>query len=321
MREVLDIFDKKILYELDINSRTSASKIAKKLKLPKETVNYRIKRLEKKGWINCLYTIFNASFLGYSYYRIFLKLYKITSIVESEIIDYIRSDPTCTNLRIIEGHYDLVFLTIQKNPGELKGFLQCFLNTFGMYVQEKNIHILMKTTKLNQKFLYSGKTMKKTFSHVKLKEYVPNKIDFGIMKSLSTNARIKLRDMAHALNVDSRLIEYHVKRMEHTGIIVSYTTDLDIKKLNREIIQIDIALKDPAFIHKIINFFDKTNTCLFIHEMLGKYDLSVELYVENDEMLRNIIEKFIKQFLENFINYDVSHVYKEYVINWLPFYE
>ena len=153
MKEELDAYDKKILFELDINARTSASKIAKKLKLPKETVNYRIKRLEKDGWINRLYTIFNASLFGYSYYRVFLKFNKLTASTETEIIDYITSDPTCANLRVLEGQYDLVFLTIQKNPGELKAFLQCFFNNYGMYVQEKNVLMMMKTYKLNQKFL------------------------------------------------------------------------------------------------------------------------------------------------------------------------
>lgn len=84
MKEELDIFDKKILFELDINSRISASKIAKKIKLPKETVNYRLKRLEKNRWINRLYTLFNASLFGYSYYQIFLKFNKMTSSIEKK---------------------------------------------------------------------------------------------------------------------------------------------------------------------------------------------------------------------------------------------
>ena len=319
MKEKLDAYDKKILFELDINSRLSASKIAKKLKLPKETVNYRIKRLEKNGWINRLYTIFNASLFGYSYYRVFLKFYKLTASTKMEIIDYITSDPTCANLRVLEGQYDVVFLTIQKNPGELKGFLQCFLNNFGMYVLEKNVFILMKTHKLNQKFLSEGRTIKKTFTHINVKDFPLDKIDLGIMKLISTNARIKLSAIAQSLKVDSRLIEYHIKRMERLGIIVAYTTDLNLVRINRELIQIDIALKDPAIIPDIINFFDKTNTSIFVHEMLGKYDLSVEIYVENHEMLRDILENFTEQYLENYVYYDVSHVYKEYVINWSPF--
>jgi DNA-binding Lrp family transcriptional regulator len=202
MQEELDLFDKKILFELDINSRTTASKIAKKLQLPKETVNYRIKRLEKNGWINRLYTIFNASLFGYSYYRVLLKFDKITTSIETEIIDYITSDPTCANLRILEGQYDLVFLTIQKNPGELKAFLQCFFNTYGKYIQEKNVLMMMKTYKLNQKFLLEGKTVKKTFSHVDTKDYTLDKIDLGIMKAISTNARIKLSEIGNKLKLD-----------------------------------------------------------------------------------------------------------------------
>jgi len=319
MKEELDAYDKKILFELDINARTSASKIAKKLKLPKETVNYRIKRLEKDGWINRLYTIFNASLFGYSYYRVFLKFNKLTASTETEIIDYITSDPTCANLRVLDGQYDLVFLTIQKNPGELKAFLQCFYKNYGMYVQEKNVLMMIKTYKLNQKFLLEGRTIKKTFNHVETKDYSLDKIDLGIMKAISTHARIKLSEIANNLKLDSRLIEYHIKRMERTGIIVAYATDLNLVKLNRELIKVDVALKDPALIPRIVDFFDKTNTCIFAHELLGKYDLSFEIYVENDEMLRNILEKFKEQFLENYVYYDVSHVYKEYVINWSPF--
>jgi Lrp/AsnC family transcriptional regulator, leucine-responsive regulatory protein len=319
MKEKLDAYDKKILFELDINSRASASKIAKTLKLPKETINYRIKRLENDGWINRLYTIFNASLFGYSYYRVYIKFYKITSSTETEIIDYIKNDPTCANLRVIEGPFDFVFLTIQKNPGDLKGFLQCFFNIFGKYVEEKNILMMMKTHKLNQKFLVEGKTIKKTFNHVDTKDLTIDKIDLGIMKSISTDSRSKLIDIAHSQNIDSRLIEYHLKKMERLGIIVAYTIDLNLVQLNRELIQIDIALKDPAVIPRIITFFDKTNTCIFVHELLGKYDLSVEIYVENDEMLRDILGKFKEQFLDHYVYYDVSHVYKEYVINWSPF--
>jgi DNA-binding Lrp family transcriptional regulator len=71
MDKELDYLDKKILYELDIDSRASASRIARKVKLPKETINYRIKRLINDCWVDSLYTIFNASKFGYSYHKIF----------------------------------------------------------------------------------------------------------------------------------------------------------------------------------------------------------------------------------------------------------
>ena len=315
----LDYLDRKILYELDINSRASASRIARNVKLPKETINYRIKRLINDHWVDRLYTIFNASKFGYSYYKIFLKFHKLTAENEKKIIEYITNNPTCINLRILEGTYDLVFSTIQKNISELQVFMQQFFNNFGTYVLEKEIHTMAKTHKLNQKFLFEGKIVKKTFSHIDFGNYSLDKIDLGIMKLISTNARVKLTEIANDLHIDSRLIKYRIKKLEKEGVIVTYAAALNLVQLNRELIQLDIVLKDPSIISSIIDFFDKTNTCIFAYELLGKYDLSIEIYVKNDEMFRNILEIFKMRFLIDYVYYDISHVYKEYVINWSPF--
>jgi len=319
MKKELDYLDKKILYELDINSRASASRIARNVKVPKETINYRIKRLINDGWVDRLYTIFNATKFGYSYYKIFLKFHKLTAENENKIIEYITNNPTCINLRISEGKYDMSFSTIQKNISELQVFIQRFFNNFGTYVLEKEIHTMSKTYKLNQKFLYEGKAFNKTFNHIDFGNYSLDEIDLGIMKLISTNARVKLTDIANDLHIDSRLIKYRIKKLEKESVIVIYATALNLAQLNREFIQIDIALKNPAIIPVIVDFFDKTNTCIFAYELLGKYDLSVEIYVKNDEMLRSILEKFKLQFLDNYVYYDVSHVYREYGINWSPF--
>ena len=49
MEELLDLRDRKILYELEQDSRQSLNEIAKKIHLKKETVFHRIKNLEKKS--------------------------------------------------------------------------------------------------------------------------------------------------------------------------------------------------------------------------------------------------------------------------------
>ena len=57
----LDIKDKKILYELDMDARQSISSIAKRVGLSKEVVNYRIRRMEKEGLIDGYYAIIEYS--------------------------------------------------------------------------------------------------------------------------------------------------------------------------------------------------------------------------------------------------------------------
>ena len=53
--------------------------------------------------------------------------------------------------------------------------------------------------------------------------------------------------------------------------------------------------------------------------MLGRYDLTIELYVENDLQLRKVMSKFKKSFGGYLIFYEVSRIYQEYVINWSPY--
>ena len=53
----LDLKERKILYELDNNSRQSFTKIGKKVGLHKNVVAYRIKRMKKIGVIRFFYTV------------------------------------------------------------------------------------------------------------------------------------------------------------------------------------------------------------------------------------------------------------------------
>ncbi|MEM0493397.1 MAG: winged helix-turn-helix transcriptional regulator, partial [Candidatus Thermoplasmatota archaeon] len=47
----LDLKDRKILYELDLNARQSFGDIGKKVGLSKDSVAYRVKRMEDEGVI------------------------------------------------------------------------------------------------------------------------------------------------------------------------------------------------------------------------------------------------------------------------------
>ena len=62
--EKLDLKDRKILYQLDLNCRQSNTQIGKKVGLSKEVVNYRIKRMQDFGIINNFWTAINSLKLG-----------------------------------------------------------------------------------------------------------------------------------------------------------------------------------------------------------------------------------------------------------------
>ena len=70
----IDLKDRKILYELDFDSRQSYRSIGKKVGLSKDIVASRVKKLEEDGIIKKYYTVIDYSKLGYEYFKVDLKL-------------------------------------------------------------------------------------------------------------------------------------------------------------------------------------------------------------------------------------------------------
>src|SRR3989338_1136395 len=116
----LDMKDTRILYELDMDARQPLSKIARKVGLSKEVVNYRIKSMEKECIIQGYYTALDLSKIGYMFCRIFIKFQNIGLEKEKKIINHIKSLPYVRWMYTIDGPWDLVFAVYVNNVKELE---------------------------------------------------------------------------------------------------------------------------------------------------------------------------------------------------------
>ena len=155
MAQELDLLDKKILYELDLNSRQPISELAKNVRSSRETVNFRLNRLIKNGYIKKFVTTLYTSNLNRFYYKLFYKFYKITPAIEKQIIDFISSYKKTAWFGTFEGPYDMAFLIIAKSLYDLNNFLIEFKKLFGDYILEQEIHTLTSVHRFNLKFTVS----------------------------------------------------------------------------------------------------------------------------------------------------------------------
>ncbi|MFH0971696.1 MAG: Lrp/AsnC family transcriptional regulator [Candidatus Micrarchaeota archaeon] len=319
MAPELDHCDKKIISNIDINARLPVAQIAKKVRLSKETVNYKLKRILEGGYIESFYALINASKFGYRYYRVYMKFQNLNEKTEHQIVAFMKGEKSCVNLRITEGPFDIVFLTMHQNPEELRKFLDDFTDRFGSYLLQKSVNIVIATNKLNLKIFNNEERRKIRMFHGKPIDFFPDDVDLEIINMLSLNAREKLVNMEKRLKKDSRVISYRIKNLEKAGVIEGYAVELDFEKLGRKFLQVDVSLRKLSLLPQVLEFFDRTDTCIYAFEILGKYDISLEIYPENDLHLRQIIEKFKQRFEGEYIDYDVSHIYREYILNPSPF--
>jgi len=316
----LDLLDRKILTQLDINSRAPFTEIGKKVGASKETVKYRIDKLVSTRVITGFYTAFNTAKLNHFYYKLLIKLHNVTPDLEQEILNYIKNQKYCAYLGSCSGSYDLAVLLMLKTPHQFHKFIADLKRNYGEHIIEKDMHFPLSITRFNMR-LYDG--CEKTITIYKQDDKPIQKIDktdLDILNLLSTNSRIPLIEIGKKLNLDPKVIQYRIKKLEKEGIILRYVVAVDYSKLEFKFTQIDIILKDLDCVPEITEFFNRTNRCIHSIEMLGKYDLTIEIFVESDELQRKIIGEFRDKFIGRYLSYDILDMYKEHLIIWGPFY-
>lgn len=97
----IDNLDKKIIRVLSENARFSLVEIAEKVKESAKVVGNRIRKLEEKKIIEGYRPIINHSKIGYTYYKVFLNLNKISKDELKKLKSYIKSNPLV--IYLVEG--------------------------------------------------------------------------------------------------------------------------------------------------------------------------------------------------------------------------
>ena len=317
--EKIDLLDKKIMYELDLDARISASQLGRKLRKSKETINFRINRLINSGYLKGFYTIFNTSALGWFYVKFYFKFKNITSSKEKQLYDHLSKQNHIAYLGSVEGKYDCIILIMVRSYADLLGFQDAFMKKYGEFIQEKDTVTFLTTHRLNERFLFEGKEKKDWCYPMGLGNYILDKLDKDILNLISTNARMSLIDIAKKVNTDPKVVNYHLRKLEKDKIILAYVSSPNFDNLGKSFFQINISLKDPTQRLAITDFFDNTNKCLYAIELIGKYDLLVELHLDNMAELKIVLDLFREKFVNIYNDYDVLTISKEYVVVWSPF--
>lgn len=319
METKLDVLDRRILQEMDINSRIRLKELGRKVRASKERSQYRIKRLINKGYIESFHTILNVNKLGYYCFMVYLKLHGTVPENERSIIRWIKSKKYFTNLRVVEGPYDMVFMAQVKSPEIMERMLAELRDNFGDFILEKSIHLIVRTYKANRRFLLPGKRVRVAFSQAKTEKIETDKIDRNIIKMLSDNSRLKLTKIGSSLGIDPKVAAYRIRNMEKEGIIKGYTVKIKHDLLGLNLFQVNISLKKMEMLPVMVSFFESTGDSCMAYKLLGKYDLLVEIYEKSTEDLRKILRKFKKKFLGRYNYFDVFTVFEEHTISWSPF--
>lgn len=321
MEYKLDLKDKKLLYELDLNSRQSFNELSRKLKLSKNSVIYRINNLQKLGIIKQFHTVIDTGKLGYTSFRLYLKLQNSSPKKEQEIIEFLKSKEIVTWVVSIEEDFNIGALILTKSIREMNNLWEELLDKYANYLEKRLLTIMTKVSYFSRAyFLDLKKNEHETIFATEPQDNQVDEKDLKILKLLSSNARIPIIEIASKLKMTPKTIISRIKGLEKRKIIIGYKTVFDIEKLGYQYFKIYLKIHNSTKEkkQKLRDYIKANPNIIYDDYVLGGEDFEIEVQVRGIIELRKIIEEIKSNFTEMIQDYKTMLFYKEHKYLFFP---
>lgn len=315
--EHIDLTDKKILYELDYNARIPISILAKKLRIGRDTLVYRIKRMHDKGIITSSSVIINPYKLGLTIYKTYLRIDNNKERRENLILT-LQNHPKVYWLAECDGRWDIIFSTFAKNPQEFDIIQNEILSNFSESIVEFEVYTLTEVWFYRRNYLLKKEgdyfSLGGEPGHEKI-----DKVDYKILKVLSQNARVNVVDISEKIKSTPMIVRHRIKKLEKRRIIQGYRINLNLSKIGMTLFKAQIYLKNyrKEIQERFRRHCSKNPHISQFIRQVGNCKLELEVEVEGYFQF-NIIMKEIRENFSDLIHHiDPLLISREY-FKWVP---
>ena len=302
--EKIDLKDRRILYELDVNSRQSFRNIGRKVCLSKDVVTCRVKKLQEKGIIKRFFAYYDILHLGYNFLRFYFKYQYVTPDIKKEIINHFMNDDNVNNLFSTEGSYDLGVLMMVENISDIYPLWRKTLEKYGDYFSTQVFSAYMGELIYGHGFLLDGvEKLQRTPLQKNLGKVKIDALDLEILKLLSVDSRMPTVEIAKKLNSTVVTINSRIQRLVKLKVILGFSVELDLDKLGYQTWKVDFYLSEYTKLNQIVQYLEKNPLLYCVDYTIGYADLEIEINVRDNSQLHDIIENLHSKFPKLIRNY------------------
>jgi DNA-binding Lrp family transcriptional regulator len=135
----LDNKDKKILNALNKNARSSIANISRKTGIKRDSILYRLNKLEESGVIKSFNPVLDPNALGYSINTfVNFSLHNLNKKNEDEFVSFLNSKSNITYVAKTTGKWDLIVLIISKDLKQFDNIITDIRFKFSKIINDCN---------------------------------------------------------------------------------------------------------------------------------------------------------------------------------------
>jgi len=300
----LDLKDRKILNEIEMNARISHAELGKKIGLSKQVVKYRIEQLEKSNIIQGYYAIVDILKLGYSVNIIYLKFQGLSSKQQDLWHKQIDRHPAVMSTGKNAGEWDLTVVIKAKNSQELDRIFKNLSKGREDKIKKKIITTQIESAYFTETVFYNKQGKEAVTAGGSLVDF--DETDEELIEMLAKDCRTSLVELSEKMQMSPNGVKERIKRLEEKEVITGYKTKINYELLGFIHFRVFLHVKkmSDAFYSQMRDYLKQKGNVESIGRCWGYADIDFRIHAKSIFEFYSQISELKDRFIENIIDID-----------------
>ncbi len=315
----LDLYDKKLLYELDKDSSQSIALLAKKLRRSKPFILYRMKKLEEASIVTGYHAIVDMSKLGYFTFRVYFKMQQTNEQEGKKFVEHVKSKlKQVWTITSMHGKWDYALFLGVRTIGEFHEIWDDIMLEYKEKIKQYNVAVYAPIYNFNRKFFLENvrESVERVYGAGE-KEKIDDR-EWKLIEAYANNVRQSSIQLADKIKMSPETIRKKIKELEKRKIIVGYKLGLNLEKLGFVSYRVDLQLLSTKKNKELFDYCKHHSSIYQINRSIGGADFEIEVIVRDLSHLLKLIEELKQKFGDIINDVDYFGFSTFHVLQYIP---
>lgn len=297
--------------------------IARFAGISKNSVIYRIKKLQEDGIIRKALPIVNHELLGIKLHQIFIKL-RATEKQEAEIVKYFNNHPNIVWWGTLFGKWDLFIQVLTWSDIEFSDILRKICLKLGKQLDIYQVNAIFERTKIHHQLFDLGSKANYEFKRPVVglsKQPVLDQLDKKILNYLNqNNGFANYAQVGKDLKISMETARNRMRALLKNGSIIRYMVFLNHKKIGISQYLVSVSFRNitPEREKEFIDFISPSKKIIIIFKTGEKIEYHMFIAIESHYELERFMRSIRNEFFGEISEIDHSLLTEEYDLNYFP---
>jgi DNA-binding Lrp family transcriptional regulator len=316
----LNLKDKRILEVLDEFPNANLTQLAKKTGVSKQVAEYRLNHLLSQKTIYSFFSLIDPSKLGYSLFRVHIKLKNISEEDYSQFAKCLFEDYPTFWVAFISGSFDIIADIFARNTGEFDALFTKILNKHKKVIYSYEMFPILELDLYEYGyFLDKNKTREKITLFKNETRIDLDNIDKSILQTIKLNSRLFYEKIGKKVNLTRNAVKYRILNLEKKKIIAGYKMMVNFRHFNRLSYKIFIKYNHSKIEQEkdLLEYIKQKPGILANAKLLGRWNLDIEI----QPLSAKELQKFVIELRNKFSlieDYELIQIIEDYGIDFYP---